>query len=126
MKKFVPVEGKSRVQIDDCGAGINLQCIDGNVVDVSIIGFGMYKTFVKSIPISTFISNIQALKRDLSTRNQDTQYRLFEWCVGDGSTINKRDFMIRFSTSESRLQSFLAYADDFLDELQEHIHAQFD
>lgn len=126
MKKFVPIEGKSRVQIDDGGAGINLRCIDGNVVDVSIIGFGMYKTFVKSIPISTFISNIQALKRDLSTRNQDTQYRLFEWCVGDGLTISKRDFMIRFSTSGSRLQSFLAYADDFLNEVQEHIHAQFD
>nr|DAD73743.1 MAG TPA: hypothetical protein [Podoviridae sp. ctrub15] len=126
MKKFVPVEGKSRVQIDDCGTGINLQCIDGNVVDVSIIGFGMYKTFVKNVPISVFKSNIQALKRDLTSRNQDSQYRLFEWHAGDGLTIRKRDFMIRFTTSESRLQSFLAYADDFLDEVQEHIHAQFD
>lgn len=126
MKKFVPIEGKSRVQIDDGGAGINLRCFDGVLVDVSIIGFGMYKTILKNIPISIFKSNIQALKRDLISRNQGTQYRLFEWCVGDGLTISKRDFMIRFSTSESRLQSFINYAEEFLDEVREHIHAKYD
>lgn len=126
MKKFVPIEGKSRVQIDDFGTGINLRCIDGILVEVSIIGLGMYKTFIKNVPLSVFKSNIQALKRDLATRNKDTQHRLFEWKIKDGLTINRKDFMVRFSTSESRLQSFLAYADDFLNTVQEHIHAQFD
>lgn len=82
MKKFVPIEGKSRVQIDDCGSGINLRCIDGILVEVSIIGIGMYKTFIENVPLSVFKSNIQALKRDLATRNKDTQHRLFEWKWG--------------------------------------------
>lgn len=126
MKNFVPIEGKSRVQVEDSGTGINLSCIDGNTVDMTILGFGMYKTFINNIPLSTFTSNINGLKNDWKSKNTEKQYRLLEWIDGEGITINRRDFMIRLTTSESRLQSFINYAEEFLEEVREHIHAQFD
>lgn len=122
MKRFVPIEGKSRVQVEDSGTGISLSCLDGNSVDIAISGFGMYKTFVKNIPLTTFTSNLNALRRDLKNKNTETQYRLIEWIDGEGITINRRDFMIRLTTSESRLLSFLSYAEEFLQEVKEHIH----
>lgn len=121
---FQPVKDNYKVQVEDSGTFIGLACRDGKVVDLSITGFGMYKTFIKNIPMWVFKSNLNALKNDLESKNTDEQYRLLEWLDGEGLTINMKNTMIRLTTSESRLQSFIDYADEFLEEVQENLNEE--
>lgn len=121
--RFKPIDGKYEHCIAR-GVYCHLRCRNGKTVDISVSCYDGFKAWLMGVPFEDFCTGIRNLKANTDFEVHTLRCPFCaEWTPYGGMTLAYHDGCIEVCCDRARAQLFLEYAEDFIQEVKEHIDA---